>query len=541
MASKTKTARMIARELYDRQQRQLEEAGLRIQALESENSGLEAKVSGLEGKVSGLENEVGILLKRISELRTEIARAAGRPEQMALELELKVLQERLAKHASDAFGTSRSERRRKQEREQRRRRKSKRPKEPPAAQLPIEELVHKRSGEERDCPRCGDPMHEAAGRTTDHDVIYVVQRKYRIRRHRSQHYRCNCCGTTRVAPGAEGLLRKNGKYDVTIAAQVAVDKYAHHLPIERQLKQMERDGLHIRSQTLWDQLNALARILIPAYRALHDEALSAGHLHMDLTPWRLMDNKGGSKMWHLASLSTDRVSWFAINPRKNHKVVAWLLKGYCGIVVSDGDAAIQKLERARSRKTLDLWEDDRDTPDYLCAGCWSHGRRSLFEAEKHGSPVGECLDDIATLFEIEWEAEEIAGATGQSIEEVRSRLRNTKSRAIIGKIRKWVDQQSPPPKTAFAKGVTYLRKQWRYLTVFLEHPQLPLDNNQAERRLRDCVLGRKNHYGSRSMDGIHAAEVMYSLAGTCALRGVDPYGYLIRAVRAAQAGEVLLP
>ena len=531
--SPRRTSRQIARELYDEQQRRLKAE----QALEN----TQAEIADLKVKVTALEEEIHVLLERISALTLQIAQAEGRPEQMALKLELKVLQERLAKHASDAFGTSRSERRRKEERKQKRRRKSKRPKEPPATQLPIEELIHKRSEEEGDCPRCGDPMQEVDGKTTDHDVVYVVQRKYKIRRHRSQHYRCNCCGTTRVAPGAEGLLRKNGKYDVTIAAQVAVDKYVHHLPIERQVKQMEWDGLPIRSQTLWDQLNALTRILTPAYRALHDEVLSAGHLHMDLTPWRLMNNKGGSKMWHLASLSTDRVAWFAINPKKNHKVVAWLLKGFDGIVVSDGDPAIQKLERARSRKTLDLWKDDCDLPDYLCAGCWFHGRRSLFEAEQHGAPVGECLDDIATLFHIEWEAEDIAEATGQSLHEVRSRLRNTKSRAIIEKIRKWLDQQSPQPKTAFHKGVVYLRKQWKYLTVFLEHPQLPLDNNQAERSLRNCVLGRKNHYGSRSVDGIHAAELLYSLVGTCMLRGVDPYEYLIRAVRAAQAGEVLLP
>ena len=527
MSTKSTSPRQIARDLYDEQQRRLEVA-------EAENANLKARVTALE-------EEIHILLERISALTLQIAQAEGRPEQMALKLELKVLQERLAKHASDTFGTSRSERRRKEEGKQKRRRKSKRSRPSPSTQLPIEEFMHTQAEEERDCPRCGDPMQEVDGKTTDHDVVYVVQRKYKIRRHRSQHYRCNCCGTTRVAPGAAGLLRKNGKYDVTIAAQVAVDKYVHHLPIERQVKQMEWDGLPIRSQTLWDQLKALTRILTPVYRALHDEVLSTNHLHMDLTTWRLMNNKGGSKMWHLASLSTDRVAWFAINPKKNHKVVAQLLKGHSGIVVSDGDPAIQKLERARSRKTLDLWKDDHDTPDYLCADCWSHGRRSLVEAEKNGAPVGECLDDIAMLFEIEWEAEDIAEATGQSMEEVRSRLRNTKSRAIIEKIRKWVDQQSPQPKTAFHKGVVYLRKQWKYLTVFLEHPQLPLDNNQAERHLRDCVLGRKNHYGSRSVDGIHAAQLLYSLVGTCMLRGVDPYDYLIRSVRAAQAGEVLLP
>ena len=151
MSTKSKSPRQIARDLYDEQQRRLE-------AAEAENANLKARVTALE-------DEIHVLLERISALTLQIAQAEGRPEQMALKLELKVLQERLAKHASDTFGTSRSERRRKEERKQKRRRKSKRPKEPPATQLPIEELIHKRSEEEGDCPRCGDPMQEADGKS----------------------------------------------------------------------------------------------------------------------------------------------------------------------------------------------------------------------------------------------------------------------------------------------------------------------------------------------------------------------------------------
>ena len=48
---------------------------------------------------------------------------------------------------------------------------------------------------------------------------------------------------------------------------VAVAKYADHLPLERQVRMMAREGLIVESQTLWDQLNALARHLEPTYEA----------------------------------------------------------------------------------------------------------------------------------------------------------------------------------------------------------------------------------------------------------------------------------
>jgi len=39
-------------------------------------------------------------------------------------------------------------------------------------------------------------------------------------------------------------------------------------------------------------------------------------------------------------------------------------------------------------------------------------------------------------------------------------------------------------------------KHWDGLTVFVDNPLVPMDNNIAERALRPGALGRKNHYGA---------------------------------------------
>jgi transposase len=84
---------------------------------------------------------------------------------------------------------------------------------------------------------------------------------------------------------------------------------------------------------------------------------------------------------------------------------------------------------------------------------------------------------------------------------------------------------------------------WSGLTVFLTQPQVPLDNNHVERQLRDMVIGRKNHYGSKSKRSTEVAALLYSLIETARLRGEYPGQYLRRAALAAieNPGTVTLP
>ena len=70
---------------------------------------------------------------------------------------------------------------------------------------------------------------------------------------------------------------------------------------------------------------------------------------------------------------------------------------------------------------------------------------------------------------------------------------------------------------------------------------MPLDNNATERAIRGPVVGRKNHYGSKSRRGTEVAAILYSLVETAKLHDIDPAKYLLEAVRAADRGEVLLP
>lgn len=74
---------------------------------------------------------------------------------------------------------------------------------------------------------------------------------------------------------------------------------------------------------------------------------------------------------------------------------------------------------------------------------------------------------------------------------------------------------------AAAKVLQSMTVHWVGLTVFVSHPQVPIDNNVAERDMRGPVVGRKNFYGSGSEWSGELAATMYSVFGTLKLWGIN--------------------
>ena len=57
------------------------------------------------------------------------------------------------------------------------------------------------------------------------------------------------------------------------------------------------------------------------------------------------------------------------------------------------------------------------------------------------------------------------------------------------------------------------------------------------------VLGRKNHYGSRSVRGTKVAAIYYTLVESAKLCGIDPQAYIRTAAARTieKPGSILLP
>lgn len=484
-----------------------------------------------------LERENAHLHTKLHALAEELARLRG-DTVLTPQHELAFLKELLAQRERALFGASSEQRPREEMTE------SAPPPVPrrghgPTAQprLPIVEQVHELDTADRTCPQCGGTLREMTGQTEDSEEITVVERQFVLVKHQRKKYRCACNGCVDTALGPPRLAARpdvrGHRYAPAFAVEVAIDKYLDHLPLERQARRMVREGLLIDSQTLWDQIDTLATVLQPTYETLRQYVLAAPVIGADETWWRFLQGRGAPRWWAWSVTREDAVAYTILESR-SQQAARQILNGYAGIVMADGYGAYTALARAG--------------PGFILAHCWAHVRRKFVEAEPHyPGPCGEVLDLIGQLYAVERACPTFdpaaSAAAHADAHRLRGAARREQSIAIVDAIRAWAFRQRVLPESSLGKAITYMLGLWTGLTRFLGDARIPLDNNATERGLRGMVVGRKNHYGSRSQRGTEVAALFYSLIETAKLAGVNPKTYLLQATHAAlqNPGTALLP
>jgi transposase len=378
---------------------------------------------------------------------------------------------------------------------------------------------------DRVCRACGGALEPFAQADELAEEIDVEARHFVKRVHRRRAYRCRCGACIETAPGPDKLTA-GGRYSVDFAIAVATAKYIDHQPLERQVRTMAREGLVVDSQTLWDQLDELCVWLRPAYVALRAYVLAQPVIGADETTWRLLGKDKQAGTWYVWLAHAERAVLYRLDKHRSEDAAAELLGDYAGVVMCDGYAAYLALGKGR--------------PKLVLAHCWAHVLRGFRDIESSfPKECGEILTLIRSLYALEEGV-----AKGPEGDDERRRVRTTTSREVLDQIVAWVfaTALTVPPGSGLAQAIGYMVKLWPGLVRFVDDPRIPLDNNGSERAARDAVLGRKNHYGSRSKRGTQVAAMLYSLVGSARLSGVNPEAYLrVAALRAIRGEPVLLP
>ncbi len=475
--------------------------------------------------------ELDRLYQRLAELTEALARARGEDAIAALQLELTAIREQLAARTRELFGPSSEKRRRAGDRPSAAARPPRTGHGPRAQrELPRIDIVHTLDAPDRMCPQCGGGLREMTGQYEEAEEVDVVERTFRLVRHRRQKYTCQCGACIDTALGPPKLLA-GGRYSVDFAVAVAVAKYCDHLPLARQVRQMARLGLATDTQTLWDPLHALSRHLGPTAEALPALVLASPVIAADETRWPLLGAPGASK-WHAWSVTSPEGISYRIRSSRSAAAAREVLGDYEGIVVVDGYSAYKTLRDERAQVP--------DGPPFTLAFCWVHARRRFVDAEPAYPQATELIDRIADLYKIEARAGE--AEPGERLA-VLARLRDTESRAVVAGIKAWLTEQVVLPRSSLGEAIGYTLRHWEGLERFLDNPRIPLDTNAVERGLRAVAIGRKNHYGSRSERGTRVAALFYTLIESARLAGVEPAAYLAEATRRAIAnpGTITLP
>ena len=473
-----------------------------------------------------LDAEVQTLSKLVVKLKRELFELKhGKAQQLELELQIKELEEQLARRNKLLFGD-------KSEKSKREHKPSgNKPKqaghgrrEQPA--LEVVEQIHVTPAGEETCDLCGGHLAASEGFFEDSEEVDVIERRFVIKKHRRQKYKCSCGSCIRTAPAPLKLFA-GARYSIGFAAHVAVAKYADHLPLERQVRAMQRDGLTIDSQTLWDQLNVLGRLLEPAHSRLKDHILREPVIGVDETHWKVMGEKGKQqggkgKLWQVWATCCPTAVHYSIKNSRSAEAAKTVLDGFGGVALTDGYAAYESAKKQGG--------------GFVLANCWAHVRRKFVEVEEqHPGKCSEVLDLIGQLYELEREAK------GKPPDEVLA-LRKERSAKVVLEIQRWTYGVEALPESSLRRAIAYMGSLWDGLRVFLRNPNVSLDNNATERALRGIVVGRKNHYGSRSDRGTEVAAILYSLIESAKLADANPHAYLETAILAALRGtEIPLP
>lgn len=370
---------------------------------------------------------------------------------------------------------------------------------------------------DRACPSCGGGLVEMKDQVETSEMIDVVEISYRVVQVEQQKYVCRCGGCVETAPGPERAA-SGSRYSLALAIKVVLDKYLDHIPLERQVRIMDRHGLVITSQTLWDLANAVAHRLARLDAALLGHVLAQPVIGLDQTGWPRLDGSGGKK-WQMWCLTAPGVVVHRIRDDKSAATFKELVGSYRGTIVCD-DLSTHEAGA-------------RDGPGIQLANCWAHVYRRFEEAKPDHPEAEKALAWIGALYEIDRHADGDLARLGE--------LRRTESVRVLDELKEWLSNQVTLTSLSIGKAAAYTLGNWPKLTRFVDDARIPLDNNATERGIRGPVVGRRNHFGSKSRRGTEVAATLYTVVETAKLHDLDPAAYLYAAIVAADRGELLLP
>ena len=316
-------------------------------------------------------------------------------------------------------------------------------------------------------------------------------------------------------------LLRNSIVTPSLEAAILNSKYVNAIPLYRLEQEFARQEIKISRQVManWT-IKCAERYLSLLYDRFRKELLNQEHLQADETP--VMVSKDGrpagskSYMWvyRTGKMNTKSpIILYDYQKTRNSSHPETFLKGFKGTLVTDGYQVYHKLSN--------------ENPDIIISGCWSHARRNfanivkaLGKEKSKNSLAYDALKQIATIYKIDNELASLPEAE-------RLNMRKLSVSPLVDAFFAWVKQNKDqvPSQSETGKGFTYCLNQEKYLRTFLEHPNVPMDNNATESAIRGFCIGKKNWVLIDTIEGAKASAIIYSIAETAKANNLKPYNY----------------
>ena len=275
-------------------------------------------------------------------------------------------------------------------------------------------------------------------------------------------------------------------------------------------------GVPISPGTLANSLKRFVPLFDPLYEAILAHQNRTTVRHADETGWRVQefrDTGRSSRAWLWVSVSKDSV-YYIIDPSRSAEVARILFRDTACTVflVCDRYSAYKTLARELAGKVILCW-------------CWAHQRRDFVDCATGQEALTEwCQEWVERIALVYHLNDERLKHYDPALER---QTRAFDAQRKLGKAvkRLFADAEAElaglPDKDRRAKPLRSLLNHREGLCVFVDNPQVPMDNNAGERAIRGPAIGRRLSFGSNSEDGAKFTATMYSVIGTLSMNGID--------------------
>jgi transposase len=386
--------------------------------------------------------------------------------------------------------------------------------------LPRRRVLHDVPPGDRPCPDCGE-VRRCIGEEIREQLEYVPASMV-VLQHIRPKYACAACrANVAIADRLPEPIEK-GLPGPGLLAQVAVSKYADHLPLYRQEGIFKRFGVELSRATMCGWMASAAGLLEPIVWAMLKRVLLSKVVQTDDTTVPVQDHEG-------PGIKTGRL-WAHIGDGNNHFIVydytpdrsgagpGRIFKGFEGYLQADAYSAYDAL--FEGGKIVEV-------------GCWMHARRKFYDA-RASDPVRShlMLAWVVGLYDVEEDAKKARKKHPEwddaSWHAYRHDLRSRHSHPLLEAIHTWLETERPKvlPKSPMNEAIGYALNHWPALIRPWEAGFLEIDNGASERAIKPVALGRKNWLFAGSDEGGKTAATLMSLCATCKELGIDPFAYL---------------
>ena len=384
--------------------------------------------------------------------------------------------------------------------------------------LPVVEETHDLPDNEKRCQCCG-LLYESLGTTEDSTIVEIINVQGYSRKIRRKKYKRNCqCKEAPSfidAPPAPRLIPKC-RYGLSVWAYLLLQKYEYHQPLNRALNQLSASGISLASGTVTDGFQKLLPLLLSIYDAIVEHSLSEKHWHADETGWKVFEEIEGKKnnrwyMWLFRSKET--IVYKICKSRSSEELIKHFGEDHPG--------GLLNVDRYSAYKVI------AKSGLFLLAFCWAHVRRDfLSHAKSYSHQEAWALswvELIAKLYHINNQRiqyKQNSKTFRQSQKQLEIAVNGMRERIDI----ELKDDKLLPSAKKLLKS---LDTHWDGLTIFVDTPDVPMDNNKAENSIRHGVIGRNGYYGSGTVWASVLTAVMFTLFRTFSLWGIHLHTWVL--------------